>query len=447
MKIAKKTLDLRSIKDFLQHDIWHIRLHALPRKKYFLIRTLRVIILTFRGFDEDKCSLRASALTFYSILSIVPAAALAFGIAKGFGLQQMLEERILETFRGQEEVATRVMEFARSMLETTRGGLIAGIGVAFLFFLIVRLLNNIEKSFNDIWGVTQARTLGRKLSDYLSIMLIGPLLLVMSGSATVFITTQITRLTEQISLLGPISPLILVLVKLVPYCVIWLLFTFAYMFMPNTKVRFRSGLLGGVIAGTIYVVVQWGYITFQIGVSRYGAIYGSFAALPLFLIWLQLSWLIVLFGAEVSFAGQNVDTYEYEPKALNVQHSFKRLLSLRIAAACIRGFCEGKPPRTAEEISRDLEIPIRLVNQILSELVEAGILLEVKGVEERTAGFHPARDVDTMSIHAVSHSLDHLGSADIPVEESESLEKIRNALAEFSQLVEKSDANLLLKDV
>ena len=333
------------------------------------------------------------------------------------------------------------------MLDETRGGLLAGIGVVLLFWLIIKLLGNIEESFNDIWGIKQARTYGRKLSDYLSVMLICPVLLILSGSITVFITTQIEQITQKIDLLGPISPLISLLVKSIPLCVIWLLFTFVYIFMPNTKVRFRAGLLGGIIAGLTYQIVQWGYITFQIGVSKYGAIYGSFAALPLFLIWLQISWLIVLFGAEISFAFQNVDTYEFEPDCLRVKPSFKRLLALQIAHACIKNFHNGDKPRSAEQISHDLEIPIRLVNQILFELVQCQVLSEARETSDSEALFLPAMNIDKLSINYVIQALDNLGTGDIPVAQSQELNKLSGCLAEFTETIGKSQANLLLKDI
>ena len=307
-----KAVMFSRILHFIRVDIWRIRLRNLPPKKSFLIKQLRIVLLALRGFGDDKCLLRASALTFYSLLSIVPVLAMAFGIAKGFGLETELVARLSELperFPGQEKVLNDVIESAKNLLENTKEGVIAGIGVAVLFWTIIKVLGNIEKSFNDIWGVKKARSIGRKLSDYLSMMLVCPILFVMSSSVTVFIAGQIRLVTEKIALLGAISPFIFAILRLFPYCVIWIMFSFLYIFMPNTKVNFRSGILAGIVAGTTYQVVQWVYITFQIGVTKYNAIYGSFAALPLFLVWLQLSWLIVLFGEEISFAYQNVDTY------------------------------------------------------------------------------------------------------------------------------------------
>ncbi|MEX1348436.1 MAG: YihY/virulence factor BrkB family protein, partial [Desulfobacterales bacterium] len=219
--------------EFFTTDIWRARLEDLPFGKSFLIKQLRVIIITLRRFDEDKCFLRASSLTFYTLLSIVPVAAMLFGVAKGFGFERMFRKELLEGFPGeaQQEVMTKVIEFAESMLEATKGGLIAGIGLIVLFWSVIKVLGYIETSLNDIWEIKENRTWGRKFSDYLAVMVISPLLIIVSSSATVFITSQITQLTNQIKLLGMISPLIFLSFKLIPYVLIWILFSVIYILM------------------------------------------------------------------------------------------------------------------------------------------------------------------------------------------------------------------------
>ncbi len=436
-----------NIINFLKTDIWRIRLKDLSRKKSFFIKQLRIVLLALRGFNEHKCRLRASALTFYSLLSVVPVVALAFGIAKGFGSDKLLEKQLLEKFPGQEEVLVQVVNFAHSLLEETKGGMIAGIGVAVLFWIVIKLLSNIERSFNDIWGIKKPRSIGRKLSDYVSIMLICPFLVIMSSSITVFITTQITHITERFAFLGVFSPLIFFMLKLLPYCMIWGVFAFIYIFMPNTKVKFKSGFLAGVIAGTVYQVTQLAYIHFQVGVAQYNAIYGSFAALPLFLIWLQISWLIVLFGAEISFTIQNVDTYEYEPDCLRVSTSFKKLLSLQTSHLLIKNFSNGHKPLTAIQISHTLEIPIRLVRQILYELVESGIASEIETEDHKEFTYQPARTINVLSIKYIIDALEQRGVDNIPVAQTKELKTLSETLQTFSYTIEKSPANRLLKDI
>ena len=372
---------------------------------------------------------------------------MAFGIAKGFGFEKRLERQLLEQFQGQEEVITRVITFAESLLTNTKGGVLAGVGIVVLFWAVIKVLSNIEASFNDIWGIREARSWGRKFSDYLSVMLLGPILMILSSSVTVFITTQVTLIMEKIALLGVFSPLISFILKVLPYGIIWVLFTFLYIFMPNTKVTFKSGLLAGIIAGTIYQIVQFGYITFQVGAAKYNAIYGSFAALPLFLVWLQLSWLIVLFGAEFSFAHQNVDTYEFEPDSLKVSSLFKRLLSLRIAHLLVSNFAQGGRPLTATQISHRLETPIRLVHQILFELTAAGIVSDTQTEEYKEPGYQPARDINTLTIRFVIDALDDRGTDAIPVAETEEGKVLSTILQTFRDEVARSPSNRLLKDI
>jgi len=433
--------------DFIKGDIWRVRLKDLPRKRSFLIKQLRIFLLSVRGFDEDKCQLRASSLTFYSLISIVPVAAMVFGIAKGFGFEKRLERQLLEQFQAHEDVITRVITFAHSLLTNTKGGVLAGVGIVLFFWAVIKVLGNIEASFNDIWGIQQQRSLGRKFSDYLSVMLLCPVLLILSSSLTVFITSQVTLIMDKIALLGIFSPLISFVLKVLPYVIVWVLFSFLYTFMPNTKVNFRSGIIAGIISGTIYQIVQFCYITFQLVAAKYNAIYGSFAALPLFLIWLQLSWMIVLFGAELSFAYQNVDTYEFEPDSLKISSSFKRLLSLQITHLLVSNFAVGESPLTATQISHRLEMPIRLVHQILYELTACGIVSDTQTEEYKKPGYQPARDIGTLTIQFVIDSLENRGTDAIPVAQTDESKALSEILCSFRDVVAKSPLNRLLKDI
>ena len=433
--------------DFITTDIWRIRLRDTPPSKSFFLKLLRIIILAVRGFDEDRCQLRASALTFYSLLSIVPVIAILFGIAKGFGFQEVLEKDLLEKFSAHQAVLVQVMDFAKSMLETTKGGLIAGIGLAVLFWTVIKVLGSIERSFNNVWGVKIPRPWSRKFTDYTSVLLIAPILFFLSSSIMVFITSQVTFITEKFALLGFFSSLIFFLLKLLPYCIVWILFTFIYIFMPNTKVRFTSGLVAGIVAGSVYQLVQWGYIAFQVGVAKYNAIYGSFAALPLFLGWLQVSWLVVLFGAELSFSHQNVDTYEFEPDCLGVSISFKKLLSLRITHLLVKNFSAGKPPLTASMITHALEVPIRLVRQVLFELAESGIVSAVVTEDGENPAYQPGRDSDSLTIQYVIDALEKRGVDTIPAAQTDELKVLSESLQTFNDSIVSSPANKLLKSI
>jgi membrane protein len=432
---------------FIKYDVWRIQLRNLSKTRSFFVRYLRIILLTFRGIDEDKCLLRASALTFYSLLSVVPIVAMAFGIAKGFGFEKLLEKQLIENFPGQREILEKIISFAYSLLASTRGGVVAGIGVAILFWTVIKVLGNIEISFNDIWGIKKKRSLGRRFTDYLSIMLICPVVFILSSSITVFLTAQVTFITQTIVLPGYLKEFLLFGLRALPYIMLWFVFSFIYIFIPNTKVNALSAILAGISAGTLYQFVQWAYINFQIGVSRFNAIYGSFAALPLFLVWLQLSWLILLLGAEIAFAHQNVHTYEFEPDCLKISYAFKKLISLGITNLLVKDFHEGKAPLTARQISNILDIPVRLTRQIIFELMECGLISEVREEDFKKTAYQPARDINFFTVKYVIDTIERHGTDNIPVAETEELSKLSACLKDFGAAIEKLPANVNLKDI
>jgi len=433
--------------NYLRNEIWRVRIKEVPRGKLFLLRPLRILLLSLRGFDEDKCQLRASALTFYSLLSVIPVIALAFAISKGFGLEKNLQLFLIHELESQQEVLQWAITFANALLANTKGGVVAGVGVLVLFWAIISLFNNIENAFNDIWYVQKGRGFGRRLSNYLSLMLICPVLMITSSSLTVFITSQMTLITEKISLLGKISPLIFFLLKLSPFVFLWVLFTLLYIVVPNTSVSFKGGIFAGIITGTIFQLVQKAYILFQIGVAKYNAIYGGFAALPLFLAWLQLSWLIVLLGAEISFAVHNEEDYEFETDTQKTSYYYKKLLALRIVKLCVKNFCQGEKPADIHVITHASGAPIRLVREILFDLVEARVLSEVKQSDESECYYQPAQDVANLTIKKVLDLLDRKGNGNIPFVNDHEIQKISSTLASLDHLVIIYSENIPLKNL
>jgi len=440
-------LTIGKARQFVKRDIWVIPPEQHSPPKYFLIRQLKIILIAIRGFTHDKIQLRASALTFYTLLSIVPVVAMLFGIASGFGFEKTLEKIIVEKFQNQKEVMDWIIKFAQNFLQNANGGVIAGFGIVLLFWSVMRVLGNIEQSFNDIWQIKVSRPLVRKFTDYLSIMLLAPIFFILSSSLTVYISTQIAEITNESLLLHALGPLLYFLLNLIPYVLVWMVFTLIYMVMPNTKVVFSSALIAGIIAGSMFQILQWGYIQFQIGVNRYSAIYGGFAAFPLFLIWLQISWLIVLLGAEISFANQNVENYEYEEESLHISQYYKRILALYIARHIIKNFETGDDPLTATRISQKLQIPIRIVREILYELVQTKILSETITASPRERAYQPAKDIHTLTVHLVMDALEKHGSHELPIIESNELSKITEIQRSFSKVIKKSPSNILLKEI
>ena len=444
---VKEKFSFKRFLAFLKTGIWRVREGDVPSLTWFLIRVLRIILLTFRGFVENKCQLRASSLTFYSLLSIVPVMAMAFGVAKGFGFQRTLEREVSKLFSAHSDIAGQIMAFANSLLDNTKGGLVAGIGFAFLIWSVLKVLSNIEQSFNEIWGVQEPRTWVRRVSDYLSLMFLLPVLFIVSSAATVIVAGQVQAFMGKVSMLGYLAPLIQVLIRFLPLLAIWFMFTLLYIFMPNTHVRIRAALIAGVAAGTAYQLFQFFYVTFQFGVAKYNAIYGSFAALPLFLIWLQASWMIVLSGAELSFATQNVDTYEFEPDANLASPAFRKLLALRIVNLLVEHFSFGEKPLNEDAIAHELGIPIRLLRYLLHDLTEAGIITSVRSAKEKVHAYQPAFDPDEMTIASVLDSLETHGTDTLPVLESSELDQIRGLLDTFRAENRSSPANLLLREI
>jgi len=431
----------------LNDAVWHTSLSDISRGKSFVFRQLRIIILAARGFLDDKVQLRASALTLYTLLSIIPLAAIAFAIAKGFGLDQNLEQILIKEFKTQPEVLSWILTEARNALQETRGGYIAGIGVIILFWSVMSLLDQIESSFNHIWQIGSSRPWYRKFTDYLTIMLIAPVFLILSSSITVFIGKNLSEFLLQSSILDFFKPIVSFLVKLAPYVLTWIGLLVLFMIMPNTKVKFVPALVAGIVAGTILQLLQWLYIDLQFGISKLSSIYGSFAAIPLFIIWVQSSWIILLLGAELSFANQNVSRYQYESEALNVSHYQKRALAIMIMNLIIRNFSAGDKPVSAETISGTLKIPVRLIREILQELGSAGLVSVIHENEHKERLYQPAMDINKLSVSYVMNRFDNRGHEHQIFLESKEYDKVNLMLEKFDKLTAGSESNKLIKDL
>lgn len=439
---------IEKILTFFNVDLWKIPMEADTPVRNVFIRMLRLIISAGRGFNLDECYLKASALTFYSILSIVPVLAVAFGIAKGFGFEQHLESTIRERFQDQPEVATSVIQFAYSMLQHAQGGVIAGIGIIVLLYTVIRLMANIETSLNDIWKVRTARPWARRFSDYLATIIFCPIFFAASSSVSIFMMTQIIRATREIGYYDTLSPLIALAFHLFPFILAWSLFSFIYILMPNTRVKLRYGVIGGVLAGTAYQLLQYVYIKFQIGVSSYGAIYGSFAALPLFLMWIQLSWLIVLAGAEIAYHAEN-ENYEFFKRAVSSQQMAavsKRLLGVLFACRCVQAFLKGEAPVSLTQLAQESGVSQLQTRDILETLTGAGILAELKkqGSEEC---FQPGKDVGAITVMCVCDAMDSAKGHTLMAYSSPDIATIDTSIKAIEEETKRSPANLTLSNL
>ncbi len=432
--------------NFIKEDIWLLHEQKLPLFKATVIKSLKIIMLSVQGFSLDLCPLRASALTLYSILSIVPVIAMLFGIAKGFGFETMLEQQLLEHAPDKNTMVLELIRFAQNLLESTKGEVVAGIGIVVLFWTIINVIGNIEESFNFIWKIGKGRSISRKFSDYLSLMLFAPVLLIASSSITVFLKTKITWLITVIGLPEFGTWLVLRGLALSPLVLMIALFGFTFIFMPNHKIHYRAGIIAGIVTGILYHLSQWAYLSLQIGASSYNAIYGSFAALPLFVVWLQTGWMIVLFGCEVAFFLQNYEIYRNNNRFSDLSFSLKKVIALQITHLIIKNFTQLNKPLTATEIATKLVIPIAIIQPVLLNLISSHIIVEFKDLNENEEDvYQPAVDINILTISYIINALEQCGQNHLPDMNQERL--FMNAVNTFNKLMQASEQNRLLKDI
>ena len=435
-----------SIKHFFKEDLWLLQEQSMSRLNSMAIKTLKIALLSVQSFYRDLCPLRASALTLYSLLSIVPIIALLFGIAKGFGFEKILEQRLMEQVPNQETTVLQLISFAQNMLDSTKGGVVAGIGTVVLFWTVINVISNIEESFNHIWKITQSRRFNRKFSDYLSLMLLAPIVLVLSGSISLFLKTKVTWLMTVIQLSDAGSWLVIKGLGLLPLMLMIGLFGFTFIFMPNHKINIKAGMIAGVVTGVLSYLLQWVYLSLQLGASSYNAIYGSFAALPLLVVWLQAAWMVVLFGCEVAFFLQNYEIYKNKHRYADLSFALQKVLSLQITHLIINNFVLMNKPLSATEIAEKLLIPIAIVHDLLAKLITSHIVVEFK-MEEQSVDelYQPAVDINKLTIAYVITALEQSGQHHLSDIKQEQL--FMTAVNEFRQLMENSKHNSLLKEL
>jgi membrane protein len=291
---------LIKFRDILLKKLWDKKLDSLPKTKRCYYKTLKIFWISIYNFFKHQLVLRASALTYFSLMAVVPFFALIFVIAKKIGYQEKIEAELIDRFQDQQEIINKIVEFAKNLIIEAKGGLIALVGVIFLFWSLIKVLSNLEESLNEIWQVKKIRTFKRRLSNYLAFMIILPVFLVLFVSLKIYILTFFSKDFFAQEFFD-------ITLNILPYFLILALFTFIYIFMPRTKVKFKYAFYSAIISSIFYQLIQSIYVNFQIGITKFNTIYGSFAALPLFLIWLQISWLIFLFGAEMNYAFQNLE--------------------------------------------------------------------------------------------------------------------------------------------
>lgn len=429
----------RNYLSFLTRDIWKIRQDEVSPVQWELYRIVMIVQLTMQRFVKDRVAVRASALTYSTLLSIIPILAILFGIARGFGVDQMIEDELRSDLSA--EQADLVFTWVNSYLNHVQSGIFVGVGIVMLLSTLVVLIDNIEQSFNYIWQVKKPRSLYRKMTDYFSMILLLPMLTVVSSGLSIYISTYLKNLTE----FQLLAPFVQFGVSCIPFLLTSLMFLGLYVFMPNTNVRLRHAWIPALVAGIGFQTFQYFYINSQIWISNYNAIYGSFAAIPFFLLWTQVSWTICLFGAQMSFSSQNLASYNFSNETENISRSSYNLFTAIILSDICKRIYRGEKPVTADELSKNHHIPIRLTQKIIYHLMEMKFIVEThtRGSQPKEVRYIPCVDIHRLSLGMLLMELDNYGSQDFNIG-VERYAEIINKLEEARHLAYTSTRDTLL---
>ena len=396
--------------DFLSKEIWHDPKDA-GRLYFFFCQTVRVILLTVHGLKNRMILLRASALSYSTLLAIVPLLAIIVSMLKGLGFHARLEQILIDSLAaGHEDLISRIIGY----ISTTDFKALGAFGTAILIYASVTMISNVERAFNELWGVSQQRTVTRKISNYISFLFLGPFLMVLSTAiiASLSANTIVSALTE-FKLFEHFSVLFS---RMASHAILWFVLTVIYILLPNTRVKFVPALIAGVICGSLWKWAFGVYMDININVAHYNTIYGTFAVLPVFITWLYISWVIVLCGAQLSCAIQNIRFYQEEMHGADVGCDLKEEMAFHIMLHICSRFHHGLSRSGIEQLSDALTMPARLVREITRKLCDGGLLQEIPG-EDMT--FQPLKNIGLIRVLDVCHAIRHEGGGDWQAPERE----------------------------
>ena len=444
-KFSRLKERISDLVDFLAHDIWRLDSQDVSGKRNVLYNGLKAIIMTIRNSMDLKLNARAASLTYRTLLSLVPGLAVLFAVARGFGLQNIIKSQLFSYFPGQQEVLLQVTEFIDNSLKHAQGGVFAGVGVILLLYTIFILLSDIENNFNTIWQLSKGRSIQRRVSDYFALIFIMPVFIVLNSTLTLMISSS-TVYFDAFSYI--LNPLVTQLLNILPYIIIILVLTMLYKFMPNTKVKFVYALIAGFVAGTALQIFQIVYISGMLWITKYNAIYGSFAALPLLLLWLQLSWNIVLMGVELSFSLQNIRKFYFEKETENISRRYNDFFTILITSLIAKRFASEQLPLTVNEISEKNSIPLRLTNQIIDLLQDLQVISPSPSEEDdEIMAFQPAFDINLLSVKMLMSKIDSYGSENFRIDKDVEYSSHWDALMLSRKSMYSLDEDQLLKDL
>jgi membrane protein len=389
---------IQRIRKFIQYDLWrqsHIDIHA-PKKR-LLYRLLQILILVGRGFKHQVLVVRANSLTFSLIFAFIPMMALIYAVARGFGFEEMVSELLTGSFLAEANIAPVLLEWVERYLETARDGLFVGIGLIVLIWAVYAFFNMLENSFNSIWNVKKKRSFGRRMTNYVMTLLLVPILVVVTSGISIFLNS-----TEVLSsVLQSVEPLRKFMLRFIPFVATSAVFTWIFMAIPSPKVKFSSAIIPGVLMGFLYQVVQALSMYLVVLFTRMSIVYGAFSAIPLVLIWLNITCWLLLIGAVLAFAIQNNELFAYERDIVTMSRRYKDYVMLYLLSVIIKRFENGESPEKMRDMAKNNQLPIRLVGQLMARLEDANIVHRVYIDQDEESAFVPAMDTKKITVELV----------------------------------------------
>ena len=443
--MSKIIANLKTFITFVTKTMWRVKDTEVSLGQQRRNHFLKVIYLSVKRYVGNRVQIRAKALTYSTVFSLVPILALLFAIARGFGFANLLESLLRNGIALGGETMDTVMQFIDSYLEHTHSGIFIGVGLIVLLWAIISLTGNIEQSMNQIWGVKKQRSMFRKVTDYFSMFLLLPVFIICLGGWSIFMST----IYQNISGLLLISSFVNFLVKLAPYVLAGLVFTGMFCFFPNTQVRFRHAIIPGLITGFIFQAFFYFYINIQVKVSSYNAIYGSFALIPLLLFFIMVGWCIILFGVELTYVSQNMRQYSFSEDVDNVSNRFEQFTCVLLLSLICKRFREGGQPYTTSELAQEGDIPYRLAEQALFELEDDGLICPIGTIDAKvdTIRFMPTMDVSRLTVGQVLRTLDTSGSEDFKTDFSTRFAAPWGAVMQCKETCYQAGADALIVDL
>ncbi len=414
---------------FFRKDIWLLQKEDVGMPLFYVIHILRTIILAIRSFTDSRITRAAAALSFSSMMAIVPMVAVVFAISRGFGVSKYIEQWFTDMLSSQPQVAETIIGFVNSYLVNAKSGVILGIGFIVMLYTVIMLISNVETTFNDIWNVKDSRGIMNTIIDYVAFFFLLPIVVVLTSGISIFVNAFSAQMGEFV------APVVEFMLDISPYIVMCVVFILLYMLMPNTKVYFSSAVWPGILAGIAMQLLQLLYIHSQLWVSSYNAIYGSFAALPLFMLWIQFSWIICLFGVHLCYTNQNMEQLSPMPYNNKVGHQNCMVLSAMILGVICRRFKEGKKPYSLLRLKKKTGIPAHIISDLLNCMMEAKLVVDVTGGDkDKTPMYMPAEDIANITVGKMVDKLDSIGAWPTGVKSLEGLTSDNEAWAVVAQL-------------